>query len=554
MPMATTSSIDFVTIAIALLGGLSLFLFGMEQMTEALKNIAGEKLKGILGKFTGNRFSAVFTGAFVTAVIQSSSVTTVLVVGFISAGMMTLTQSVGVIMGANIGTTITAQIIAFKVSKYAMLLIASGFLLRLISKREQLKWFGVMLFGLGLIFFGMELMSQATYPLRSYEPFINIMASMKNPFYGIGVATLFTALVQSSSATTGIVIVLASQGFISLESGIALALGANIGTCATALLSTIGKPREALQAAVVHVTFNIAGALLWVFLIDYFAIWVRDISPVAANLSGVEKMAAEVPRQIANAHTIFNVVNTILFIGFTVPMANLARKLVPAENKIADKEKALYLNPDFLITPDLAINQLRLEVAHLGTLTNELLKSELIDRTEADNEIIIDKIEYIEELSDRIIDYSRKISISSNAQGQALRISNWTSIAQFMRSIAETISINNRLINKQKNVQNSLLTDSIKEKQTELGKDLYKTLNIIIKTLQEADYTNSRKILKSKSAFNKKMDEIYELLNSRLQNNEKIHIKTYQSELEIIELYRRIHYFLRRIGKTFPEK
>ena len=554
MPMATTSSIDFVTIAIALLGGLSLFLFGMEQMTEALKNIAGEKLKGILGKFTGNRFSAVFTGAFVTAVIQSSSVTTVLVVGFISAGMMTLTQSVGVIMGANIGTTITAQIIAFKVSKYAMLLIASGFLLRLISKREQLKWFGVMLFGLGLIFFGMELMSQATYPLRSYEPFINIMASMKNPFYGIGVATLFTALVQSSSATTGIVIVLASQGFISLESGIALALGANIGTCATALLSTIGKPREALQAAVVHVTFNIAGALLWVFLIDYFAIWVRDISPVAANLSGVEKMAAEVPRQIANAHTIFNVVNTILFIGFTVPMANLARKLVPVENKIADKEKALYLNPDFLITPDLAINQLRLEVAHLGTLTNELLKSELIDRTEADNEIIIDKIEYIEELSDRIIDYSRKISISSNAQGQALRISNWTSIAQFMRSIAETISINNRLINKQKNVQNSLLTDSIKEKQTELGKDLYKTLNIIIKTLQEADYTNSRKILKSKSAFNKKMDEIYELLNSRLQNNEKIHIKTYQSELEIIELYRRIHYFLRRIGKTFPEK
>ena len=262
-------------------------------------------MKNILARLTMNRFSGVFAGAFITSIIQSSSVTTVLVVGFISAGLMTLSQSIGVILGADIGTTITAQIIAFKVTKYALALIAIGFALNFLGKRNSVKQTGAMLMGLGLIFFGMELMSNATRPLRTYEPFITMMTQMANPFWGILIGTVFTGLIQSSSATIGIVIVLASQGFISLEAGIALAFGANIGTCVTALLAAIGKPREAIQAAWVHVLFKVIGVLLWLAFIPQLAQFVRFISPEAEGLSGIARLGAETPRQIANAHTVF---------------------------------------------------------------------------------------------------------------------------------------------------------------------------------------------------------------------------------------------------------
>ncbi|HOG04168.1 MAG TPA: Na/Pi symporter, partial [Accumulibacter sp.] len=231
---------------VELLGGLAIFLFGMLQMEEGLKAVAGERMKGILAKLTVNRFMGVGTGALVTAVIQSSSVTTVLVVGFISAGLMTLSQSVGVIMGANIGTTITAQIVAFKITKAALGMIAVGFAMLFIARSDRTKHYGEMLMGLGMVFFGMHVMSEAMEPLRSYQPFLDLMKSMDNPLVGVLIATAFTALIQSSSASTGIVIVMAGQGFISLQAGIALAFGANIGTCATALLAVIGKPREAV--------------------------------------------------------------------------------------------------------------------------------------------------------------------------------------------------------------------------------------------------------------------------------------------------------------------
>ncbi|MBT4138847.1 MAG: Na/Pi cotransporter family protein, partial [Candidatus Latescibacteria bacterium] len=203
-------------ILMGLVGGLALFLFGMEQMTAALKTVAGPGMKTMLARLTTNRFKAALTGAFVTAVIQSSSVTTVLVVGFISAGLLSLSQSIGIIMGANIGTTITAQIIAFKITHYALLLIAVGFASNFLSKNENLKQYGLMMMGLGLIFLGMDFMSNATRPLRSYGPFIALMKNMQNPLAGILLGTVFTALVQSSSATTGVVIVLAGQGFITL--------------------------------------------------------------------------------------------------------------------------------------------------------------------------------------------------------------------------------------------------------------------------------------------------------------------------------------------------
>ena len=232
-----TVEISWFFLAIGLLGGLSLFLFGMEKMSDALKNVAGEKMKDILGLLSNNRIMGLITGAIVTAVIQSSSVTTVMLVGFVTANLMSLSQTIGVILGADIGTTITAQIVAFKVTKYALLLLTVGFAMLFFSGKEKMQQYGYMIMGLGMIFFGMGVMSDAMEPLRSYQPFIDLMASMSNPILAIVVAAIFTALIQSSSATMGVLIVLAMQGLITLQAGIALALGANIGTCITAGLA-----------------------------------------------------------------------------------------------------------------------------------------------------------------------------------------------------------------------------------------------------------------------------------------------------------------------------
>jgi phosphate:Na+ symporter len=359
--------LSWLQMGMGLFGGLALFLYGMDKLGEALKASAGEKIKNILASLTSNRIKAAMTGAFVTAVIQSSSVTTVLVVGFVSAGLMNLTQSVGIIMGANIGTTITAQIVAFKITEIALLLIAAGFAMSFGRRPDNARYAGNMIMGLGLIFFGMNIMSDAMAPLREYQPFLDLMVKMENPVLGILVAAGFTALVQSSSATTGIVIVMASQGFITLPAGIAMALGANIGTCVTALLASLGKSRQALQASFVHVLFNVAGALLWVFFIKELAEMATALSPSYPELGGSDRLAAETPRQIANANTLFNIVNTLLFLPLAGVFAVAVNKLVPLKpEKITRMIEPKYLDNALLETPAIALEHVRMELGYMG--------------------------------------------------------------------------------------------------------------------------------------------------------------------------------------------
>ncbi len=373
------NSLHVFTMIMGLFGGLALFLYGMEKMADALKAVAGERLKSVLAKLTTNRVTGALTGAFVTAIIQSSSVTTVLVVGFITAEVMSFSQAVGVIFGTNIGTTITAQIIAFKVTKYALLLISVGFGMLFIGNKERMKQYGAMAMGLGLIFFGMGVMSNAMKPLQSYQPFLDLMAHMDNPILGILTAACFTGLVQSSSATTGIVIVMASQGFITLTAGIALIFGANVGTCITALLASIGKPKEAVRAGVVHILFNIIGVIIWLGFINQLAQIVVWLSPVAQGVSGVEKLAAETPRQIANAHTIFNIANAIIFLPFAKLIARQAEWLVPdkpaveAELEAAPVLTTQYLNPELLAMPALAIEQARRAILLMAEVVQGML-------------------------------------------------------------------------------------------------------------------------------------------------------------------------------------
>lgn len=356
-----TASIDAVLLVGGLIGGLAIFLLGMEQMTEALKLVAGDRLRGLLVKLTKNRFMGLLTGAGITAVIQSSSITTVMAVGFISAGLMTFTQSIGVIVGANIGTTITAQIIAFKVTTYALYAVAIGFAITFFSKIGSRRAWGTALLGLGLVFLGMTLMGEAMSPLRESEAFISAMIALENPLLGVAVGAVFTAVVQSSSATTGIVIVLAQQGLISLETGIALVLGANVGTSVTALLASIGKPREALRASVAHTLFNVGGVIIWIPFIGLLA-------------STVMSIGGDTAREIANAHTVFNIFNALLILAITPQFARFIERIVPDRPDAVEAAlKAKYLDKAFVSTPSLAIDRARLELLRMADRVRAML-------------------------------------------------------------------------------------------------------------------------------------------------------------------------------------
>ena len=540
-----------------LFGGLALFLFGMDQMGAALKSVAGERMKAILARLTSNRYAGALTGALVTAVIQSSSVTTVLVVGFITAGLMSLSQSVGIIMGANIGTTITAQIVAFKVTKAAYLMIAVGFGMSFLSKQDRIRQYGNMLMGLGMIFFGMSVMSDAMSPLRSYPPFLDLMASMENPLLAILVAAGFTALIQSSSATTGIVIVMASQGFITLPAGIALAFGANIGTCVTALLAAIGKTREALRAALVHVLFNIAGVLVWLGFIDHLATLVALLSPVHGELRGIERLAAETPRQIANAHTIFNVANTAIFIWFTPQVARLVEWLIP--DRPLDEEgivKAKYLDEELLSTPSLALDRVRMEIRHMGDRVHDMLSGILPAIFAGDRRALTairEMDEQVDSLQAQIILYLGKISRQELSDTQNAEFFRLMESVNNLENIGDLIETN--LVD----LGHSRISEgvAISRPTRDVLKGFHDTVTQAVIEAVKAVSENDAQAAAAVTAMKK---EITRIANSaaahqakRLLVNEPHRIEAYTIETDIIEKLQRIYYFAKRMAKTVSE-
>ncbi|MEN8189020.1 MAG: Na/Pi cotransporter family protein [Thermodesulfobacteriota bacterium] len=360
----TGSVISWSLIVIGLAGGLALFLYGMEKMSQGLKKSAGNKIRAILGALTKNRLLALGIGAFVTMVIQSSSATTVMLVSFVQAELISFGRSMAVILGANIGTTVTAQMVAFKLTDYALLIIALGFGARFFSQRKQVKAAGDIVLGFGILFFGMKIMSDAMSPLRDYPAFLQALEGLENPLFGVAAGALFTALVQSSSASTGVVIVLAQQGLLSLSGGIAVILGANIGTCVTAGLASIGTGREAKRVALAHVVFNIGGVLLFVFWIPEFADLMKDLSG-SLNLG--------VARQIANAHTCFNICAALLFLPFTGVLVRLINLLLPDVSQPQSMlPQVWYLDKAMITTPPLALELAQAEIARMVKLLNRM--------------------------------------------------------------------------------------------------------------------------------------------------------------------------------------
>ena len=317
-----------------LLGGLALFLYGMQMMSTGLEAAAGNKMKVILEKLTANRFVGVLVGAGITAVIQSSSATTVMVVGFVNSGMMTLKQAVWIIMGANIGTTITGQLIALDVGEIAPLVAFVGVAAIVFLKNEKVQHIGEILAGLGVLFIGMDMMSGAMKPLANSEEFVSILTKFENPFLGILAGTVFTALIQSSSASVGILQALAGSGVIGLNSAAFVLFGQNIGTCITALLASVGTSRNAKRSTLIHIMFNVIGTIVFTIL----CLATPLISLVRGWTPG------NVPAQIANLHTTFNIVTTILLIPFGAGLTKLATLILKDKaEEVDDEVKVHYL-------------------------------------------------------------------------------------------------------------------------------------------------------------------------------------------------------------------
>lgn len=409
-----------VKIVFGLLGGLAMFLYGMNSMSDALQKAAGEKMKRILGFLTKNPLMGALAGALVTAVLQSSSATTVMVIGFVSAGLMSLPQAISVIFGANIGTTMTAQLMAFKISNYIYPIIFIGFIMNFVFKKEKIRNVGMVIFSFGLLFEGIEVMGGVMKPLASSAIFVDLMGKVSEiPVLGVVLGAVMTLVVQSSSATIAVLQNFASQSgpdgihsVIGLAGAIPILFGDNIGTTITALLASIGQSKNAKRTAIAHSTFNITGTILFMFLIRPLAAFVQWISPKGDELDIIS-------RQIANAHTTFNVACTLIWLPLIPVMVKIVKFIIRGEDKKnSEGFVAKYLDDKAMSQPAAAIYMAAKEIsrlsAHAGKMI-EAMKNAIEKRNITDiRDKYVDEHDKVKELQDIIVDFITKLISSGN--------------------------------------------------------------------------------------------------------------------------------------------
>ena len=401
-----------ITDFFSLLGGLALFLYGMQMMSNGLEAAAGNKMKQILEKLTANRFLGVLVGAVITAVIQSSSATTVMVVGFVNSGMMTLRQAVWIIMGANIGTTITGQLIALDVGEIAPLITFIGVALIVFIKKQKVNHYGMIVAGLGILFIGMELMSSSMMPLRESEAFASIMTNFSNPLLGILAGAVFTAIIQSSSASVGILQALATSGLIGLPSAVYVLFGQNIGTCITAVLASIGTNRNAKRTTIIHLMFNLIGTTIFTI--------VCMTTPLTSLVESFTP--GRVAAQIANMHTLFNVVTTLILLPFGNYLAVLATKILPEKKEeLGDVMHLEYIRPietkreHQIGNSAIATNGIRSELSRMMEMAKENVDASFRAVRSGNADLlpeVEEREEYIDYLNKEISKYISKVMVN----------------------------------------------------------------------------------------------------------------------------------------------
>ncbi|MDX5322786.1 MAG: Na/Pi cotransporter family protein [Exiguobacterium sp.] len=493
-------------------GGLGIFLFGIKSMGDGLQKSAGNRLRDILDKYTTNPFLGVLAGIIVTVLIQSSSGTTVITVGLVSAGFMTLRQAIGVIMGANIGTTVTAFIIGFDVGAYALPMIAVGAVFLFFFKKEKFQHLGQVVFGLGALFYGLELMGDGMRPLRSSEYFIDLTQSMsENPFLGVIVGTVFTVLVQSSSATIGILQELYAGGSIELDAALPVLFGDNIGTTITAILASIGASVAARRTAAAHVIFNLIGTVIFLVILPLFTqyiFWITDL------------LAIESKMQIAFAHGTFNVANTFIQFWFIGAIAWMVTKLVPGEDSIVDT-KAQHLDPIFIQqSPSIAVEQAKYEVIRMGDFA-KLGLDEARNYMATGDKKHSEKSAHIEEalnsLNAKITDYLVKLAAVDLTEQESKEHKTLMHAINDIERIGDHVENIIELIDYKTATRVTLSEDAQKE-LTEMYDLTRATLEKSLQTLASGDMNEARQVIE--------MEAKLDMLERQFRKNHVVRLNT----------------------------
>jgi phosphate:Na+ symporter len=517
---------------ITLFGGMALLLYGMQLVGEGLQQAAGGRMRQILSSITSNRLKGMMVGAFITAVIQSSSATTVMLVGFASSGLMGLSQTIGVILGADIGTTFTVQLIAFEIFDYALLMVGVGFLLIFTSRRRMFKYVGQALLGFGFIFFSMKVMSDAMVPLRHSELVKTLLLSLGDqPLLGIIVAATFSALVHSSAATIGLAITLSLQDLLPLQAAIPVIFGANIGTCATALISSLGTKAEAKRVAMAHIFFKVAGVLVFLPFIDPFVRLVR-------------LTAEDAPRQIANAHTLFNVGLTALFLPFASLLARLISSLVPEDRDSDGLFKAKYLDEHMLDTPALALGQATREALRLADIVSEML-TKTLEAFSTDDLELIDSIEeqdnQVDTLDRDIKHYLTKLSQQSLTDEQSKREISLLFFVNNMENIGDIVDRNLMELAKKKVNRGARFSDAGMQEIALLHKKVFQNLQLSVAAFTSNDATLAQQVLERKLEVSQTERRFRQAHIDRLHEGYRESIDTSEIHLDVLTNLKRIN-------------
>jgi len=510
-----------------LMGGLGLFLFGMKIMSEGLQKIAGSRMRKILSALTNNRIVGTLVGIAVTAMIQSSSATTVMVVGFVNAGLMSLVQSIGIILGANIGTTVTAQLIAFKITKYALPAIGIGAGFKLFTKNKKWSYFGEILLGFGLLFFGLSVMKQAFDPLKTSDEFRQLfMIVGDNHLVGVMIGAILTMIVQSSSATIGITIALASSGILSFDASVALILGENIGTTITANLAAIGTNLAARRTAFAHFLFNSLGVCYMLLFFPFFLNFISSMTPGDADFviktqDQVARMGGElgdkpfIARHIANTHTMFNIVNTIIFLPLVGLLAKISTLVIRGSDE--DIEFHLkYLDNRVLSTPPIALAQARSETRRMAKVAGEMVDETLLFLQDNDLKKI-PGLEKKEDLTDvlqkEITDFLVKLSQKSITQESSQEVASMMNMVNDLERVGDHCE-NLWTLNQRKLDQKITFSDIAMNEISEISKLTREFLATIIQALED----------KNTGIFDEahRLEDGIDDLEERLRNN---HVK-----------------------------
>ena len=490
-----------ITDVLALLGGLALFLYGMQMMSTGLEAAAGNRMKSILEKLTSNRVKGVLVGAAITAVIQSSSATTVMVVGFVNSGLMTLKQAVWVIMGANIGTTITGQLIALDIGAIAPLFAIAGVGAIMFIKSEKVHHISSIFAGLGILFMGMDMMGAAMSPLKESEAFISLMTKFDNPLLGILVGALFTAVIQSSSASVGILQALASTGMIPLSSAVFVLFGQNIGTCITAVLASIGMKVNAKRTTVIHLLFNIIGTVLFtvICLVTPYVTWIEAMTP------------GDPVAQIANAHTVFNIVTTLLLLPFGTHMANIAVRILPDSKKADDEDLRLkYIRPfesSYAIGHSaVAVSQVRDEVNRMRDMVAKNISDSFDSLVQYDEKLrkkVSEREEYIDFLNKGISEYIVSLMASEMNMSDSRKINGYYAIISNLERIGDH-AVNLAEYGDDMRKWEIDFSDTVKEELNEMKAQCIAALD----NLKEVTSENVERILSQAVIIEKKTDDM----------------------------------------------